>query len=65
MNIQYAVLKLVGTLEVTDSFGVTNEVDIGGCAGYIPVFDTESEAKIAAQDGKYKIAAITTSDTDQ
>lgn len=58
-TVLYAVLKLSTTIKYDDPFSgeeVTSKLT--GCAGYLPVFDNENDAKDAACDGKYEIVAI-------
>ncbi|KKN55720.1 hypothetical protein LCGC14_0579290 [marine sediment metagenome] len=50
---RYVVLKLLTTINV---YGVSEK--LGGCAGYLPVFLTEKEAKKVAGK-KFDIITIT------
>jgi len=55
---KYAVLRLNAKIKVSDVDGSYHEVNLTGCAGYIPVFDTIEEAKKSSCDGKYRIIVI-------
>lgn len=58
-RVLYTVLKLTTTIKYDDPVSweeVTQK--LGGCAGYLPVFDNEEDAKEVACDGKYKIVTI-------
>ena len=58
-SVLYAVLKLSTTIKYDDPVsGEEVTQKLGGCAGYLPVFDNEEDAKEAACDGKYQIVAI-------
>ena len=55
----YAVLRLNKKVEYTEPLtGKTIQIEVGGCAGYIPVFATIEEAKKSSQNGKYQITCI-------
>lgn len=51
-GVKFMVMKLCTEFE---TFGFPAQ--IRGCAGVVPVFDTEAEAKEAA-DGKFQIIAV-------
>lgn len=53
------VMKLLTEVEGTNPFSKQPiNVKLGGCAGYVPVFNTLKEAKKHAEKGKYKIGLI-------
>jgi hypothetical protein len=55
----FAVLKLSTTIKYDDPFsGEEITTKLNGCAGYLPVFNNEKDAKKTACDGKYDIVAI-------
>jgi len=55
----YAVMRLNSKVEVINPFTKLNEeVSLGGCAGYIPVFDSIEEAEKCTCNGKYQILEI-------
>lgn len=59
-KVYWVVLKMAKTVSYTDS--ITRQevkVELSGCAGYIPVFSTEQEAKENSCEGKFDIVAIT------
>ena len=58
-KVYFVVLKMQKT--VSYSHPITNEdvtIELGGCAGYIPVFLTEEEAKNNSDGGRFEIVAI-------
>lgn len=57
-KIKYAVLKMNTEVGYTDFLGIKQTVKLAGCAGYMPIFNTEKQAKKIAGK-KYKIVALT------
>lgn len=59
----YAVLKLISGVKIIDhANGKERSRKIEGIAGFIPCYETIEAAKVAACDGKFEIAAISTKD---
>lgn len=56
-NTLFAVLKLSTTIE-QQAQGQWRKGKLEGCAGYIPVFETEQEAIENSGKGKYQILQI-------
>jgi hypothetical protein len=55
---KYVVLKLLTKIEVAGAgLNKSAEFQLGGCAGYLPVFDTEEEAQEVA-GSKYQVIPI-------
>ncbi len=59
-KIYWVVLKIQKTVSYIHPLtGEDVTVELGGCAGYIPVFLTEEEARDNSCNGKFDIAPIT------
>ena len=53
------VMKIKTLITYDDPFtGKEIERELGGCAGYIPVFKTIEEAEEESVDGKFDIVAV-------
>lgn len=64
-DILYVVLKLNTRVIYNDPMtGEDKTVELGECAGYLPVFNTIEEAELHSGDGKYEIMKIITSNTN-
>ena len=59
-KVYWVVLKMQKTVSYTDPIARKDvTVELSGCAGYIPVFSTEHEARENSGEGKFDIVAIT------
>jgi len=58
-KVRYIVMKLLTKVVISPPY-VNEETNIllGGCAGYIPVFDDIKDAEKEACNGKYQIIAV-------
>lgn len=60
-DLLFVVMKMQTTIEVKSLTGKTEQVQVSGAKGYMPVFDNLEKAEEHSCDGKYTIyAAILT-----
>ena len=60
-NTKYMVMRLNTEIIRDMGYGVEQVVKLGGCAGYLPVFNTSKQAIKSSCKGKYQIIPITLS----
>jgi len=62
--IKFMVMKLLTKVEVSAVTGLNEDFELGGCAGYVPVFNTLQEAEEHADHGRFQIATVKMSDEE-